>query len=249
MKHKIRNLLISLAVIFLVWDLAAVSLNRYFLPDPLKTFSTAKDLFADGSIWPHILASFKRVTLGTLYGLACALPLGIVMGRFKSADGILGAFFRLIYPIPKVVFMPIVVVMLGIGDTAKIFLIFLAVFFQICIIIRDSAASLDQELVDVMCSLKAGRLQVLRHLILPGCLPGILTALKASLGTSVALLMITEVFASTSGLGYFIMNSMDSRDYPEMYAGIVILALMSALMYAFLEMLEALLCRWHYSQA
>jgi NitT/TauT family transport system permease protein len=59
--------------------------------------------------------------------------------------------------------------------------------------------------------------------------------------------MITELFASTSGLGYYIMNSMDSRNYPEMYAGIVILALMSAGMYGFLELLEVRLCRWYYA--
>jgi NitT/TauT family transport system permease protein len=144
--------------------------------------------------------------------------------------------------------MPIVVVLLGIGDTAKIFLIFLAIFFQITIIIRDSTASLGQEENDVMVSMKAGPVNILRHLILPGILPGILTALKTSLGISVALLMITELFASTSGLGYYIMNSMDSRNYPEMYAGIVILALMSAGMYGFLELLEVRLCRWYYAQ-
>lgn len=248
MKRKTVNVIISLVGVFLVWEIAAVLLNRYFLPTPFKTFATMNELLASHEIWMHIGTSFKRIALGTLLGLGCALPLGIVMGRYPAVDGVLGAFFRLIYPIPKVVFMPIVVVMLGIGDTAKIFLIFLAVFFQITIIIRDSAASLDPELSDVMRSMKAGHLQVLRHLILPGCLPGILTALKSSLGTSVALLMITEVFASTSGLGYFIMNSMDARNYPEMYAGIVILALMSALMYAFIEVLENVLCRWHYTR-
>lgn len=248
MKRKVCNAILSLVGILVFWEIAAVLMNRYFLPTPAETFTTMNELLGENRIWSHIGASFRRITVGTLLGLGCALPLGIVMGRYKAVDGVLGAFFRLIYPIPKVVFMPIVVVMLGIGDAAKIFLIFLAIFFQITIIIRDSAASLDQELVDVMHSMKAGHLQMLRHLILPGCLPGILTALKSSLGTSVALLMITEVFASTSGLGYFIMNSMDSRDYPEMYAGIVILALMSALMYAFLEILENVLCKWHYAR-
>jgi NitT/TauT family transport system permease protein len=97
-----------------------------------------------------------------------------------------------------------------------------------------------------MRSMKAGPAGTLRHLILPGITPGILTALKSSLGTSVALLMITELFASTSGLGYFIMNSMDARKYPEMYSGILLLMGMSALMYVFLEIAERLLCRWRY---
>jgi NitT/TauT family transport system permease protein len=168
------------------------------------------------------------------------------MGRSPAADAVLGAFFRLVYPVPKVVFMPIIVVMLGIGDSSKICLIFLAIFFQITIIIRDSTAAIDPALSDVMRSMKAGPADTLRHLILPGITPGILTALKSSLGTSVALLMITELFASTSGLGYFIMNSMDARKYPEMYSGILLLMGMSALMYAFLEIAERLLCRWRY---
>ena len=247
MKSKLSTLVISLTLILLVWEIGSVVINRYFLPSPVESLSTAAKLLSDGSIWPHILASFRRITIGTALGLLAALPVGICMGRFKAADELLGAFFRFIYPVPKVVFMPIVVVMLGIGDRAKIFLIFLAIFFQITIIIRDSTASLGQEENDVMVSMKAGPVNILRHLILPGILPGVLTALKTSRGVSVALLMITELFASTSGLGYYIMNSMDSRNYPEMYAGIVILALMSAGMYAFLELLEIRLCRWYYS--
>lgn len=247
MKSKLSTLVISLVMILLLWGIASSAIDRYFLPSPAASLQTAARLLSEGTIWPHILASFRRITLGTLLGLLAALPAGISMGRFKAADELLGAFFRFIYPVPKVVFMPIVVVMLGIGDRAKIFLIFLAIFFQITIIIRDSTASLGQEENDVMISMKAGPVNILRHLILPGILPGVLTALKTSLGTSVALLMITELFASTSGLGYYIMNSMDSRNYPEMYAGIVILALMSAGMYGFLELLELRLCRWHYS--
>ena len=247
MNKKIRQnilpLLGSLLGIFLLWEVAAILLGRYFLPQPTEVAFTTGRLFADGKILAHILASLRRITFGTAAGLGAALPVGILMGRIPAADRILGAFFRFLYPVPKVVFMPIVVVMLGIGDAAKIFLIFLAVFFQMTIIIRDSAASLEQELTDVMRSMNADRAAVLRHLVLPGILPGILTALKASLGTSVALLMITELFASTSGLGYFIMNSMDSRDYPQMYAGIVILALMSAVLYGVLEAAESILCR------
>ena len=237
MNKKIRQnilpLLGSLLGILLLWEVAAILLGRYFLPQPTEVAFTTGRLFADGKILAHILASLRRITFGTAAGLGAALPVGILMGRIPAADRILGAFFRF-------------VVMLGIGDAAKIFLIFLAVFFQMTIIIRDSAASLEQELTDVMRSMNADRAAVLRHLVLPGILPGILTALKASLGTSVALLMITELFASTSGLGYFIMNSMDSRDYPQMYAGIVILALMSAVLYGVLEAAESILCKWHY---
>ena len=247
MKRKIINMAACLAAILLVWWAAAAGMQKYFLPSPPQVFTALGGLMAEGRIWAHILASFRRITAGTCLGLVFSLPLGIAMGRIRVVDDILGAFFRFIYPLPKVVFMPVIVVMLGIGDTAKIFLIFIAIFFQMTIIIRDSVASLDREFSEIMLAMKASPAQTLRYLILPGCLPGILTALKSTLGTSVALLMITELFASTSGLGYYIMNCMDSRDYPQMYAGILLLSLMSAMLYGFLEILEAWLCGWRYS--
>ena len=245
-KRTVAGTFLSIAALLLLWQAASTGLDRYFLPTPAGTFATLAGLLREEKTWMHMIASFRRITLGTLLGLACAVPLGILMGRSPAADAVLGAFFRLVYPVPKVVFMPIIVVMLGIGDSSKICLIFLAIFFQITIIIRDTTAAIDPVLSDVMRSMKAGPADTLRHLILPGITPGILTALKASLGTSVALLMITELFASTSGLGYFIMNSMDARKYPEMYSGILLLMGMSALMYAFLEIAERLLCRWRY---
>ena len=245
-KRTMAGTILSIAALLLLWQFASMGLDKYFLPSPSETLAALAGLLREEKTWMHIAASFRRITLGTLLGLVFAVPLGILMGRSPAADTVLGAFFRLVYPVPKVVFMPIIVVVLGIGDSSKICLIFLAIFFQITIIIRDSTAAIDPALSDVMRSMKAGPADTLRHLILPGITPGILTALKSSLGTSVALLMITELFASTSGLGYFIMNSMDARKYPEMYSGILLLMAMSALMYAFLEIAERLLCRWRY---
>ena len=227
-KRTAAGAVLSIAALLIFWQIAALGLNRYFLPAPVETLQTLASLLREAKTWSHVAASFRRITLGMLLGLLCALPLGILMGRAPAAD------------------VPVVVVMLGIGDGSKIFLIFLAVLFQITIILRDSTAALDPVLSDVMRSMKAGPVFTLIHLILPGILPGILTALKATLGTSVALLMITELFASTSGLGYFIMNSMDARKYPEMYSGILLLMAMSALIYALLEILERSLCRWRY---
>ena len=247
MRHTAGHTAASLAVILLIWWAASACMQKYFLPDPPRVFSALAKLLSQKEIWLHLWASLRRLLLGTLIGLAFAVPLGVAMGRIRAVDEILGAFFRFVYPIPKVVFMPIIVVMLGIGDTAKIFLIFIAIFFQMTIIIRDSVASLDQEFSEIMIAMKATPSQTLKWVILPGCLPGILTALKSTLGTSVALLMITELFASTSGLGYYIMNCMDSRNYPQMYAGIVLLAVMSALLYGFIEFMERWLCSWNYS--
>ena len=179
-KRTMAGTILSIAALLLLWQFASMGLDKYFLPSPSETLAALAGLLREEKTWMHIAASFRRITLGTLLGLACAVPLGILMGRSPAADAVLGAFFRLVYPVPKVVFMPIIVVVLGIGDSSKICLIFLAIFFQITIIIRDSTAAIDPALSDVMRSMKAGPADTLRHLILPGITPGILTALKSS---------------------------------------------------------------------
>ena len=246
---KWLNTTVSIGVILLIWKLASAMLDRFFLPDPVSTLKKMVELLGNGTLRRHLLKSSYRLLAGTGLGLMAAVPMGICMGRKRIIDEIFGGIFRFLYPIPKVVFMPIIIVMMGIGDASKIFLITVALFFHITIIIRDSAAAIQKTEINTLRLLNATWLQTLYHVILPGCLPGILTALKTSIGTSVALLLITEVFASVSGIGYYIMNSMDARNYKEMYVGIIALALVSAIFYGCIEFLEKKFCKWNYWEA
>jgi ABC-type anion transport system duplicated permease subunit len=105
---------------------------------------------------------------------------------------------------PKVVFVPVVILFLGIGDTAKITIMFLILFFQIVVLVRDQAAGLPPQLMQSLRSLGAGRRALFRFVYLPASLPAILTALRQSIGTAVAVLYITELSATKYGLGYYI---------------------------------------------
>lgn len=244
MKKSALRTLLAVVFVALCWFLVSAAVNRPFLPGPLETLKALFGLVASGRIFPHAGSSLYRILLATLIGLAAALPAGILLGRSPRVDAAAGPVFRILYPIPKVVLLPVFVVLFGLGDFPKILLIALVLFFQLAIVIRDAAKSIPAELADTVRVYGAGRRQTLRHLILPACLPAVFTALKSSLGISIALLFITEVFASFSGLGYFIMNQMDARNYPQMYAAIVALALLGVLLYWALERLEARVCRW-----
>jgi ABC-type nitrate/sulfonate/bicarbonate transport system permease component len=107
----------------------------------------------------------------------------------------------LLYPIPKVVFLPILLLFFGIGDLSKIAIIFLILFFQILVLVRDQAAAIRPELIQSVRSLGAGRRALFRFVYLPASLPAILTALRQSVGTAVAVLYIAELFATQKGLG------------------------------------------------
>ena len=111
-------------------------------------------------------------------------------------------------------------------------------------IVRDAAKAIPEEQVMTMRSLCGTKWQNFRHLIWPACLPGILTALRTSLGIALALLFITETFAAFSGLGYFIMNRMEVRNYEEMYAAILTLAAIGIIAYMALDIAERKLCPW-----
>lgn len=246
MKKKFFESLLAFFALILLWYAGSKIADKPFLPDPFVSIKTFVIMLVQGKLNTHIFVSTVRVFAGTLAGLAAALPVGLCMGYYKKFDRIMGPFFYLLYSIPKIVFLPVIIVLLGLGNAPKIFLIALVLFFQLAIVIRDSAKNLPAEQVESMRSLNASRLQTFYHLVLPGCMPGIMTSLRTSLGTSVALLFIAETYASFSGLGYFIMNSMDRRDYEEMYAGIIALALLGSILYLIIEVLEHRICKWQF---
>ncbi len=154
----------------------------------------------------------------------------------------------LVYPIPKVVLVPIVILFLGINDLSKITVIFLILFFQILVLVRDQAASIRPELVYSVRSLGAGRRALFRFVYLPASLPGILTALRQSIGTAVAVLYVVELVATQRGLGYYIyLYGSTLFNYPKMYAGVIAMSLLGLGLYFTADLLHRWLCPWQFS--
>jgi NitT/TauT family transport system permease protein len=162
-------------------------------------------------------------------------------------NGLFSPVIYLLYPVPKVVLVPIVLLFFGIGDLPKIVIIFLILFFQVLVLVRDQAAGIRPELIQSVRSLGAGRRALFRFVYLPASLPAILTALRQSVGTAVAVLYVAELFATQKGLGYYIyFNGSTLFDYPTMYAGIIALSLMGLGLYFTVDWLERRLCPWQY---
>jgi NitT/TauT family transport system permease protein len=141
-----------------------------------------------------------------------------------------------------------VLLFFGLGDTPKIVIIFLILFFQILVLVRDQAASLRPELIQSVRSLGAGRRAIFRFVYLPASLPAILTALRQSVGTAVAVLYIAELYATQKGLGYYIyLNGSTLLNYPAMYAGIVAMSLLGLGLYFTVDWLERRICPWQFA--
>jgi len=239
-----RDLFIAILVILLVWQLVSMAVNRPILPTPFEVGQVFIQELQSGMV-DHILASLWRVLASTFLAIVTAVPLGLILGQSKQMNNLLAPIVYLLYPIPKVVLVPVVLLFLGIGDLPKIVIIYLILFFQILVLVRDQAASLRPELILSVRSLGAGRRALFRFVYFPASLPAILTALRQSVGTAVAVLYVAELFATQRGLGYYIyLNGSTLFNYPAMYAGVVAMSLLGVGLYFIVDWLDRRLCRW-----
>lgn len=250
MKHKTPGVILATLLLLGLWQVASMVIDRAFLPTPAASFSAFFKMCADGTMGPQFAISAVRVVTATFLAVAAAIPAGLFCGRNPFAYRLAAPLVAILYPLPKVVFLPVLVVLFGLGNLPKILLIAIIIFFQIFVVTQDAARELPQESVDAMRTLTDGRLQVFRHLLWPACLPAVLTALRVSVGTSVAVLFFAETFASFDGLGYLILDGMESRSYDAMFAGIIGMSLLGIILYEILYLTEKHFCRWqHLTQA
>jgi NitT/TauT family transport system permease protein len=241
-----RDTLLAAAGLLLVWQMAAMIVDLPILPAPLKVAGVFVQELQNGLV-SHFMYSLWRVFVGMALSVLLAVPVGLAIGGSRKLNRFFSPLIYLLYPIPKVVFVPVVILFLGIGETAKIAILFLILFFQIVVLVRDQAAGLSPQLIQSLNSLGAGRRALFRFVYLPASLPAILTALRQSIGTAVAVLYITELSATKYGLGYYIYyNGSTLLDYPAMYAGVIAMSLLGLGMYFSVDWLERVWCKWKF---
>lgn len=240
-----RDLLIGLLIVFVGWQLFSSALNRAMVPPPLIVMQTFGEQMLNGDLQMHFWVSAKRVILAILLALSTAVPAGLALGQFRTLDKLFSPVVYITYPIPKIVFLPIFILFFGTGDQSKIIIVAFVLFFQILVVVRDKASNIRPELLTSVRSLGAGRIALLRYVYLPATLPAVLTALRVSIGTAVAVLFFAESFATRAGLGYYIMVDAFPRiAYNEMYAGIVAMSLLGLILYFLADWTERKLAPW-----
>lgn len=229
-------------VLVATWWALSIAVGSPALPAPLAALSALARLAP--SLIGHALVSLWRVSAAMALGALFGVPAGLALGRSRKADAVLGPIVFLTYPIPKVVFLPVLLVLLGLGDAPKIALIALIVFFQVLVTARDAARGVPQSSVVSVRSLGGTALDIARHVVIPASLPDVFTALRIGTGTAIAVLFLAESIAGTDGLGYYIVDAWGRIDYPAMFAGIIAMALLGLALYEALDAAETRLTRW-----
>jgi ABC-type nitrate/sulfonate/bicarbonate transport system permease component len=241
---KWREALLGLLATLLIWQLLALLLNRNVFPPPTQVLIVFfHTIFQD--LGRHFLVSAWRVVVAIILAVLLAMPIGLGLGQTPSLNRVFSPLIYIAHPIPKIVFLPIILILLGSGDVSKIFIIGVVLFFQILVVVRDEAAQLRPELILSVRSIGAGRRALFRFVYIPATIPAVLTALRISVGTAIAVLFFAESFATTSGLGYYILvESWGALLYPEMYAGVLAMSLLGLILYFVIDGLERRLVPW-----
>jgi len=246
MKHRLNPsaAVIGLLMFLFCWQLLAWTIRQPIMPSPLLVLPLFfESIFGDLGL--HFLASTGRVLAAIGVSVITAVPVGLGLGQSPKLDRIFSPLIAIVYPIPKIVFLPVIYVLMGITDISKIFLIALIIFFQILVVVRDEAANLHPELILSVRSLGAGRRALFRYVYFPASLPAVLTALRVSVGTAIAVLFIAEQSLTTYGLGYYIVvETYQVLRYPEMYTGILAMSLLGLVLYFLIYNLEHRFCRY-----
>lgn len=239
-----RSLVLPVALVVIVWQVAAMLVNSPLLPTPVASVAALIHDLPRG-LGHHFLVSGYRLALSMLIATLLATPLGLATGQSPRLNRLVSPLIYLIYPIPKIVFLPIIMLFLGTGDVSKLFIISLILFFQILVVVRDACLAVRPELVQSVRSLGAGRFDLLRYVYFPASLPSVLTALRVSTGTAVAVLFLAETFATQSGLAYFItVEAWGRLAYADMYAGVIAMAVLGLSTYILLDRVERRVCEW-----
>ncbi len=240
--RKLVGYLWGTVFVVALWWALALAIGSPALPTPDATWPALVDNFA--CIMPEFWTSLGRIALSMLIGTVLGVPAGLWIGRSRRGDQIFGPVLYVLYPVPKIVFLPVLFILFGLGGQAKVILISIAIFFQMVVTMRDAAKNVPQGAVVSLRSLGATKGQILREVVLPASLPDLFTALRITTGTAVAVLFIAESMAGSSGLGYYIMHTWSLLEYEQMFAGIIAMAVLGVVIYEAFEILEYRLTKW-----
>lgn len=192
----------------------------------------------------HLLISFRRVMTGYCLAAAAGVLLGISMGRFEIVSAIFRPLFEIVRPIPGVAWIPMAIVWFGIGETAKIFIIFMGGFVNIVVNTYAGALRVEEDVLNCARMLGANDRQIFFRVVIPSCVPFIFSGLQVGLSTCWMAVLAAEMVAAREGVGWIITAGQDVADMTQIFVGIIAIAVTGLMLASAMRFLERLLCRW-----
>jgi NitT/TauT family transport system permease protein len=227
----------------LLWS-AAVAWGKVGLPSPWQVLVRAAELLRSGQLLTDMLASLRRVLLGFCLGVALAVPVGFLMGWYRIARGLIEPYVQFFRMIPPLAIIPLAIVTMGIGETPKVFVIFLAAFLSSVVATFQGVVSVDKTLINAARVLGAGDATIFRRVIVPASTPFILVGMRIGLGAAWATVVAAELIAAQSGLGFRMQQAQLYYDLATIFVSLIAIGVLGLTMDRLLLALENRLTRW-----
>jgi len=234
----------SVAVFLAAWEIFGRDINPIFGSYPSAIAQAFIDLAASGKLLRALLQSLQPFAIGYLLAIVVGIPVGLVVGRFRTAEAALGIYVTAGYAMPLVALVPLLILWLGLGFSVKVAIVFLMSIFPICINTWAGVNAVPVSLIEVGKSFVAPDTTILRRIILPATLPYIMAGIRLAVGRAVVAMIIAEFFTAISGLGGIIIQSANNFDTATMFVPVVILMVLAIGLNALILFLERRFAPW-----
>jgi len=233
---------VGLAVGLVIWQIgASLWATRFpiatsFLPQ--HTFTDSVRLMSDGVLWPHIVASLLRVGIGLALAFVIGVPVGLAIGYWRRLELGTSALFQFIRMISPLAWMPIAIMLFGVGNRPIYFLLTVASVWPILINTATGVSHVDRQWIRAARALGANEWAVLRRVVVPAVIPDVLTGLRLALGVAWLVLVPAEMLGVNTGLGYYILDTRDRFSYGELMTVILIIGVIGYTLDAVIQRLR-----------
>lgn len=240
--YNVLSVLSVIAGIVIWWGLSL--LKGVGLPSPAQVAADFVALISDGTLLPNIGASLMRVLIGFAVGSGLAIPLGFLMGWYAPVRAVLEPWTQFFRMIPPLAIIPLAIVLMGIGEVPKIFVITLAAFLVAIVATFQGVVNVDKTLINAGRVLGARDLTIFRRIAVPASIPFIMVGLRQGLGASWATLVAAELIAAQLGLGFMMQQAQIYYDLPTIFVGLVTIGILGLIMDQILLWTDKHLTSW-----
>lgn len=230
------------------WAVRGGFIDPLFLSSPSQVAVRLYQVFADGSIWPHLAASGTTAFWGFFLSCVFGIPVGILMGRSVLVRDTIEPFIMAQASVPTVALLPLFIIWLGIGLSARIALVFAGAVFVIVVSTEAGVSNIDKRLIETARSFTATEWEILWKVVMPAALPYIIAGMRLAIARVLIMVVVAELYASTAGIGYLIFQAGASYDTSMIFVGVVILAAAGIVLNALLRSVERRVAPWSSAQ-
>jgi NitT/TauT family transport system permease protein len=243
-------MLLSILVPTLIWSILTYGqlVNPLFLPSPTQVLQTGWTLLLNGQLLTDVFSSTSRILWGFFFSALLGVPIGLLIGSFKTMEGLLEPMLGLMRYMPAAAFIPLLILWLGLGESAKIAIIFLGTFFYNVLMVADAVKFVASDWIKVSYTLGATERDVFLKVIFPATLPNILDTLRVNIATAWNFVIVAELVAASSGLGYRILMAQRTLRTDEIFLGILLIGLIGLGIDLLFKSLTRLVVPWSIDQ-